>query len=252
MNENIIIDEVTVIDEVSIKLDCISAIDKNLTLSKDKVNNALEKAKKAKNKKVGIFSGKKDAIESLQDAVLVQAEATENLFANQEEMHKQIKKISEITKGLFVIGVSNAAHTRAIVQEIKNKTKGNLTDEARNQLLGVIQDLERQADICDRIDRIKDKVDDLYSRIKNIYQNELLRDVSINDIQTTIQVLENRILSIEERAESTKDEFAQDIQKIKDVMNHIGTPTVKYKNMATLSIVIAILSFVAMICSLIF
>ena len=87
---------------------------------------------------------------------------------------------------------------------------------------------------------------------KNIYQNELLRDVSINDIQTTIQVLENRILSIEERAESTKDEFAQDIQKIKDVMNHIGTPTVKYKNMATLSIVIAILSFVAMICSLIF
>ena len=43
MNENIIIDEVTVIDEVSIKLDCISAIDKNLTLSKDKVNNALEK-----------------------------------------------------------------------------------------------------------------------------------------------------------------------------------------------------------------
>ena len=148
--------------------------------------------------------------------------------------------------------MSNAAHTRAIVQEIKNKTKGNLTDEARNQLLGVIQDLERQADICDRIDRIKDKVDDLYSRIKDIYQNELLRDVSINDIQTTIQVLENRILSIEERAESTKDEFAQDIQKIKDVMNHIGTPTVKYKNMATLSIVIAILSFVAMICSLIF
>jgi hypothetical protein len=103
--KNIIIDEVTVIDEVRTKLDCISAIDKNLTLSKDKVNNALEKAKEAKDKKVGIFSGKKDAIESLQDAVLVQAEATENLFANQEEMHKQIKKISEITKGLFVIGV---------------------------------------------------------------------------------------------------------------------------------------------------
>lgn len=59
MNENIIIDEVTVIDEVSIKLDCISAIDKNLTLSKDKVNNALEKAKKPRIKKLEFSQGRK-------------------------------------------------------------------------------------------------------------------------------------------------------------------------------------------------
>ena len=124
----------------------------------DRYKSLLEQAEKAKEQKIGIFSGKKVAIETLQGIVLDQSKMINDLWLWHTESLKHLKKLTEKVQTLFFISATSAAFTRAIIQELKNKTNGPITEAARIQLVNVIRDLERQADVHDRLNRIKEDV----------------------------------------------------------------------------------------------
>lgn len=126
--------------------------------AEDRYKSLLEQAEKAKEQKIGIFSGKKVAIETLQDVVLDQANMINDLWLWHTKSLDQLKKLTESVQKLFFISTTSAAFTRAIIQELKNKTNGPITEAARIQLVNVIKDLERQADVHDRLNRIKEDV----------------------------------------------------------------------------------------------
>ncbi|MBD5182516.1 MAG: hypothetical protein HDS99_01815, partial [Bacteroidales bacterium] len=109
----------------------------------DRYKSLLEQAEKAKEQKIGIFSGKKVAIETLQGIVLDQSNMINDLWSWHTESLKHLKKLTKSVQTLFFISTTSAAFTRAIIQELKNKTNGPITEAARIQLVNVIRDLER-------------------------------------------------------------------------------------------------------------
>ena len=61
------------------------------------------------------------------------------------------KKLGEITKYLFGLGVTNIAMNRSVVRELELKLQGASAEEldefARRELLGVVKQLKAQEDI---------------------------------------------------------------------------------------------------------
>jgi chromosome segregation ATPase len=133
------------------------------------------------------------------------------------EAHKMtfdnLGKMSIAMRKLFLIGVANSAYTRAIISNLRQKTEmDNLTEDARNELLGVIRDLEAQADVHDKIQRLKE-------RVKEIQESSAtLSDiVNINAQITSIMDLNESNLNL---INSVKKEIHSNHEKIQaDVLN---------------------------------
>lgn len=238
-----------VLEDVDRHLKQLEKIDKNLDKTSANVQNALDKAKEAKSKTPGYFSGKIVAIEALQEAVLTQANVTEDLYDNQKVLHEQIMQLSENTKKLFVLGVSNMAYTRAIISRLKTKTKEPLTETARQQLLGLITDLENQADAYDKITRLKNNVSNLAEQIHGcekaichlndilleLQNNQLLKEGS-DSIFNKVNTIQNYILDLQDELNS----------KIDDINRRLGDSNygTRQKSIMWASIIFAVMSFI--------
>ena len=149
----------------------------NVVKATDKANEAKKSAQKTKEKGAGLFQ-KKEAIESLQgvvddlaDAEVAAAEAQKVLFQYQQAL-------TEMTKFLLALGVSNIAANRCIVRELELKLKGasqeQLDDLARQEIVGVIKQLKAQEDIMMKQNVLTDRVKGHDSRIGVLeYQSEI-------------------------------------------------------------------------------
>lgn len=129
-----------------------------------KVNYALKKANEAKesalsndNKKVGRFFGHKKNIESINEALCDVAEATSELADAQTIILDYMRKLSEVTKFLFQLGVSNIAANRTVIRELEKQLssakQGELSPYARQELLATIAQLKSQQDFMDKQDK---------------------------------------------------------------------------------------------------
>lgn len=129
-----------------------------------KIKLLVESASQQKEKKVGFWSGKKIAIESLQEFADQQADSISELWENQQLVFEQFEKLAETSNKLVFLGVANAAVTRALIEQLKTKSSKSLSEDARRHLLNVIKDLERQADAQDRINRLRDTTSSAISK----------------------------------------------------------------------------------------
>lgn len=120
---------------------------------------AKEAADSAKAKEVKLLSGKKVAIEALQETCAAQSSALMNLAAAIQAAFNHQEKIKEITDLLLGIGFMNTALNRMVVRELelrlKNASEKELSDLARKELENVVRQLKAQQDMAQRIENQK-------------------------------------------------------------------------------------------------
>ncbi len=176
----------------------------------DKIKRLVETARQQKGKKVGFWSGKKIAIESLQEFADLQADTINDLWLNQKLVFEQFSKLSETSNKLLFLGVANAAVTRALIEQLKVKSSKSLSEDARRHLLNVIKDLERQADAQDRINRLRD-----YTRSAIIKESED-RKKCIEDVNVLISGVQDRFFTLLEK------ERANRLSEMQDLLNSLN------------------------------
>lgn len=119
--------------------------------------NAKESAEKAKSKSAG-FGKKKAAIEELQSAGIALAEAVQEEAEAQKVSFEFQRKLAEISKYLFGLGVSNIASNRFVARELEMKLKGasqgKLSELAQQELMNVLKQLKEQEDILLQLQNI--------------------------------------------------------------------------------------------------
>jgi len=131
-----------------------------LAASVTKAIKAAESAKSAADnaatRSAGMFQ-KKLAIEELQKASLDIAGAVIDGAEAQKVSFEFQHKLAEISKFMFELGVSNIAANRMVVRELELKLNGaskqQLSDLARQELIGVVKQLRDQEDIMVRQER---------------------------------------------------------------------------------------------------
>ena len=140
-----------------------------LNLLQYNVEKSLDMAIEAKIKsedayvKMGIFDySKKDAIKLLQEASKGLAEGIMTAAEAQKVSFEYQTKLTEITKFLLRLGLSNIAMNRSVVRELELKLKGaseeEISDLAKQELKNVIMQLKAQEDIMNKQAKLTDKV----------------------------------------------------------------------------------------------
>ena len=119
----------------------------------DKAGQAQDSANNAKDKRVGVFK-KKDAIESLQSAAGDLAAAQISSASAQKALFEYQQKVGEVMKYLLALGVSNIAMNRSLVKELelrlKEASKEELDDIARNEIIDLIKQLKAHEDFMNK------------------------------------------------------------------------------------------------------
>ncbi|EKQ56198.1 MULTISPECIES: hypothetical protein [unclassified Clostridium] len=168
------------------------------------VNMAVEAKKKAETAqvKMGLFDySKKEAINLLQSASKGLAEGLMTATEAQKVSFEYQTKLTEITKFLFGLGVSNIAMNRSVVRELELKLKGaseeEISDLARQELKNVIIQLKAQEDIMSKqvaltskVKKHQQQLESINRELDNIGQMDEQRDKKI--ATNTKSILENK------------------------------------------------------------
>lgn len=185
-------------------------------LAKDRANAA--------NVKIGLFqSSSKDAIIKLQntcndlaEGLLGAAEAQEFSFTNQ-------KKITLITRFLFLLGTSNLAMNRAVTKELEMKLKSVAEDSgnelAKEELKNVILQLKEQEDFMVKQERLSSLIKENTEKLEMI-DGKIIQINELDNVQEE-KIKENNA-SIShgiELLEKQKKEHVKYEQKIINLKN---------------------------------
>lgn len=225
--------EIALADETQLP-DVISSQFTEITKLEKKVEKAVKMASKAKEKasdaqvSAGWFK-KKAAIELLQDATQGLAEAQIDAAEAQKISFEYQTKLTEITKFLFGLGVSNIAMNRSVVRELELRLKGasdkDISDLAKQELHNVIMQLNAQRDMMEQQARIKEEVKKLDKQVDELEIQDQKQDDKIAENAETIEK-QGETLSIQQKkddehdrkfAEKDKEDAAQDMQIAENV-----------------------------------
>ncbi len=162
----------------------LSELSKSVEASIKKAEDAQSSAKVANEKTAGLFQ-KKEAIESLQKATGNLADAQISAAQAQKVSFEYQKKLGEITKYLFGLGVTNIATNRMVVRELELRLKGaseeELNELARQEILGVVRQLKAQEDIMKKQEELTGRVKEHESRLISYEQKDTKQDILIEE-----------------------------------------------------------------------
>lgn len=195
MNDELVIrTDSEALSEIEKTFSFIQISDKQKQDSEEKIQGALNKANEVKDLKHGFWSGRDVTISALQELSAQQAEIISDLWDAHKRTFENLSEISNGMRRLFLIGVANSAFTRSIIDHLRTKSEvGNLTEDARNALLGVIKDLEAQADAQNKIQRLKERVNALQDTCAT---HEDIEQLSA-DFGSVKEDLDKRLISVE-------------------------------------------------------
>jgi len=151
----------------------------------ERVNKALKRANEAKesalnnsSQKVRLVFGHKKNIELINETLCDVADATGELADAQTVILGYMRKLSEVTKFLFQLGVSNIAANRAVVDELEKQLssakQGELSPYARQELLATIAQLKSQQDFMTKQDKT-------YAEVKRLEADAARNRTQINE-----------------------------------------------------------------------
>ena len=219
MSDNInILDVTTTISEsqlpsvISTQINNLTELENNVKEAVNKAAYAKEQAEKAK-VSAGLFQ-KKAAIELLQDAVKGNAEAQISLADAQKLSFEYQKKLTDITKFLFGLGVSSLAMNRCVVRELELRLKGaseeEISDLAKQELRNVILQLKEQEDMMKKQAFLTGKVKEQAGQIKGI-------DRKLDDIEKTDSEQDQKIAK---HAEKIAEKDLKDKRQDQEIAEH--------------------------------
>lgn len=164
---------------VSEQFSLLAKLKENVGEASKKADSAMTAAKSAKDKSAGLFH-KKEAIESLQAATADLADAQISTTQALEVSFEYQQKITEITKYLFALGVTNIAMNRSVVRELELKLNGaskeELDDFARQEVLNVVKQLKAQEDLMKKQNDLTEKVKSHESTLRFLERKDTEHD----------------------------------------------------------------------------
>ncbi|WP_027309458.1 hypothetical protein [Caloramator sp. ALD01] len=187
-------------------------------------DKAKQDAEKAATFKVGFFN-KGQAIENLQQATSSLTDALEkNIEANILTYEFQ-KQISQITRGLFLLGIRDVATNRIIVKKLEENLRSaaekKLSQDVKAQIIDLIKQLKDKEDMIQKQENMKNILKEHESQLKdhikvlnNVYC-ELFKQSDLNEKQ---EEKINMLADILQK-ESELNKHQQDILQIQVRMN---------------------------------
>ncbi len=180
------VDENDVPSLIQDQFSVMSDLKRNLEIVKKKAMDADIQAQRAKDQKTGFFR-MKGTIESIQETQMALSEATmQNALALEKTFEYQ-KRLADITKYLFELGVTNITMNRCVVHELEmrlnNASEEEIDDMARNELKNVVKRLKDQEDISKKQLDLSIKLKEAYSRIIELENNDKKKDFIIEELK---------------------------------------------------------------------
>jgi len=166
--------------------DDISQIEQQIILAIENAKEAYAKSDEAKQIKASIFSGNKDAIESLQKAVIKLAEAGETQVTALMAQLIYLHRVARVTKDILALGVSNIDSIRTLIAKIESKINdpnAKLDNIGKSEFIKLLAELKQKEDIYSRVEKQKDG---LMAHEKTIIQHSK----DIDSIMHRLDVLE--------------------------------------------------------------
>lgn len=187
----------------------ISEVDRKISNAVSRAEEAKKFADEASQKNAGwsfFGSDKKEAIEALQSATVLQANAlSDSVDANKELFNNQ-KKMSEALRYLFGLGVANMAANRTVVRELelklKNASQEELSELARQEITNIILQLRAQEDMQYKLEN--------HDRILREHKGD------IDKILGEINSFEERCKDILDRTETLQDDVSKKEKELAD------------------------------------
>lgn len=191
-------------DVISNTFQDISNIDKKIQLAKEKAEEVKCLAINASKKEAGwsLFGhAKRDAIAALQESNLGFAEALSDMVDANKQIFDNQQKLAQGMNFLFVLGVSNMAANRTVVQQLEMKlrqaSREELSELARQEIANVIQQLRAQEDMYNKIGRVERNVYELKRFMEEtLYNKKTFLDGMFYKILLGVLCVISLILSI--------------------------------------------------------
>lgn len=142
------IDEKQVPKLIQGQIEAMKSLRKEIDLATNKALDAKEAViNEVSDRKIS----KKEAIDNLQSATMSLADAQSAVLSAQERQFEYQQKLSDITKFLLRLGLTNIAMNRVVVEELeyrlRNATKEELDDLARAEIENLLKELKMQQDL---------------------------------------------------------------------------------------------------------
>ncbi|MEH7653482.1 hypothetical protein, partial [Bacillus safensis] len=136
------VEEADLPEIISTQVKKLNEVDINVKKAMYAAREAEDSAEKASKLSAG-FGQKKKAIEELQKVNVSLAKATQSGVQAQKTSFEFQKKLAEISKYLFSLGVSNIAHNRMVLRELEmrlqNASEEEISELAQQELMQVIK-----------------------------------------------------------------------------------------------------------------
>lgn len=138
-------------------------------LAKNSGNNIKNRIDKKEN----VSKHNQEVIQQLSDAQMSLVEAQKLLFENQ-------KKLSEGMKFLLLLGTSNIAMNKTVIQELESKLKGaayqKLSVSSKNEIISIVKLLKEQESVFVVQEKINNKIKDINQIDKKQDQKDIEHD----------------------------------------------------------------------------
>ena len=199
----------------------------------------------------------KDAINTTQDAVRSLAEAQTALSDAQRMLFENQQKMADGMRYLLVLGASSIAMNRVVIAELEAKlkqaTKEQLSEKAREELIGVIRLLREQESAFSKQDRMSDEIKMHGLEIATIHRVDAKQDEIDQRHDSLIAENASKNLEQDEQiAAGVKKDKEQDseIQRQQNVDRQHDEQLKKIKTLALIGMLIAVCALIVAIIGL--
>lgn len=240
--ENINISEEELPEVIAEQFKAIVEIDKQIVEAEISCATAKETADKMILAKA---LNQKDAINATQDAVRSLAEAQTALSDAQRMLFENQQKMADGMRYLLMLGASSIAMSRVVIAELESKlkqaTKEQLSEKAREELIGVVRLLREQESAFSKQDRMSDQIKSHGKEIEIIHR--------VDTMQNEIDKRHDSLI-----AKNTSKNIEQDseIQRQQNVDKQHDAQLKKIKVLALIGIGIAVCALIVAIIGLLF
>lgn len=202
----------------------ITDLEEKVKKAKKSAEDAKKQADDAKNKSTKL-GHKKEAIEALQTATADIAKSEGDIIDAMNVSFEYQQQLGQVTQYLFMLGVSNIAATRTVIQqlrlELQKAPKEKMSDLAKNEIMAVIRQLEAQEDMAAKQEKHAEALKKHKKLIAEGIEKDKEQDVQISENAQDIDELERQYAEqdklIAEGIEKDKTQDAQISENAQDI-----------------------------------
>lgn len=233
---------------VSETLSTISEIDSLIVEAEQKCVIAKESAEKQSTIK---SSKTKEAIISTQDAVRSLADSQAVIVDTQKMLFEYQQKLTDSLRYLLILGTSSIAMNRLVISELESKlrnaSKEELSQKAREELIGVVKLLREQESAFSKQDRMSEQINENKKAVK-LHEEEIVRIHQTDAEQDAIDKKHDKQIADGEKKDIEQDteiKRQQNIDKRHDIeLNKIKNIAMSGTVIAVVALILAILGFI--------